>query len=239
MKQEKMRMEPARYYDLIYAWKDYKKESKIISRLIQKHKKTSGNELLDVACGTANHIRFLKDKYIVTGIDVNRQMLMVAQKKFKDITFEKANMIDFNLGKKFDIITCLFSAIGYVETYENLNKTIASFAQHLKKGGVLIIEPFFTKESYHPGTIHMNVVDKPDVKICRMNVSQKRGNIATLDFHYLIATKKGIGFLRDKIQLALFEVKPFLTILKNNCFQAKFLKNGLMKGRGLYVAIKK
>jgi UDP-N-acetyl-D-mannosaminuronate dehydrogenase len=31
---------------------------------------------------------------------------------------------------------------------KNLEKTMKSFAKHLKKGGVVIIEPWFTKSIY-------------------------------------------------------------------------------------------
>lgn len=239
MKQEKMWGELAKYYDLLYAWKPYEKEANTIHDLIQKHKKTFGSEMLDVACGTGNHIQFLKKHYKITGTDLNKDMLKVAKKKFPKLKFQQADMISFDLKKKFDVVTCLFSSIGYVKSYANLKKTITSFSKHLKTGGVLIIEPFITKEAYKPGKPHANFVNEPDVKICRMNYSQKRGNIAILDFHFLIATKKGIGYLRDKHELGLFDVDKFLEILKDNGFQAKYLKNGLMKDRGLYVAVRK
>lgn len=239
MKSEKMWGELAKYYDLLYAWKSYKKESNTIHRLIQENKKTSGSDLLDVACGTGNHIQFLKKHYKITGIDLNKDMLKIAKKKFSKLKFQQANMISFNLKKKFDVIICLFSSIGYVKTWTNLNKTIASFSKHLKTGGVLIIEPFFTKDTYQVGTSHASFINEPNVKICRMNISQKRGNIAILDFYLLVATKNSIGFLRDKHELGLFDIDKFLKILKDNSFQAKFLKNGLMKDRGLYVAVKK
>lgn len=57
-------------------------------------------------------------------------------------------MITLQLKKQFDIITCLFSSIGYVKTYENLEKSMNSFAKQLKVGGVVIIEPRFTAETY-------------------------------------------------------------------------------------------
>lgn len=230
--------ELAKYYDLIYDWKDYKKEANIIKKLISRYKKSEGSELLDVACGTGNHIQFLKKNYKITGTDLNKDMLKVAKKKFPKLMFQQANMVSFDLKKKFDVITCLFSSIGYVKTYANLKKTIASFSKHLKTGGVLIIEPFITKEAYKSGRPHANFVNEPDVKICRVNVSQKRGNIAILDFHFLVATKKGIGYLRDKHKLGLFDIDKFLQILKYNGFQAKYLKNGLMKDRGLFIGIK-
>lgn len=44
--------ELAKYYDLIYHWKNYKKETDKIKKLISRYKKSDGKALLDVACGT-------------------------------------------------------------------------------------------------------------------------------------------------------------------------------------------
>ncbi|MFC1651799.1 class I SAM-dependent DNA methyltransferase [Patescibacteria group bacterium] len=239
MRTEKMWKELAKYYDLIYEEKPYKKEAEKIHKLIQRYKKSSGRELLDVACGTGSHIAYFKKHYKIIGSDLNKEMLKIARKKFPKIRFQQANMTSLNLKKKFDVITCLFSSIGYVKTYNNLNKTITAFARHLKPGGVLIIELFISKRIYRTGGLHTSFVDKPDVKITRMNVSKRRGNIAILDFSFLVGTKKGIKFFRDKHELGLFDTTKILKALKENGFQAKFLKDGLMKGRGLYVAVKK
>lgn len=48
----------APYYDVIYnaAGKNYKTESKRLRQFIRRHKKSKGNALLDVACGTGRHI---------------------------------------------------------------------------------------------------------------------------------------------------------------------------------------
>src|SRR5436305_1539057 len=55
----------ANYYDEIYYFKNYQKETDKIKTLIQRHKKSSGNKLLDVACGTGNHIQYLKQHYSI------------------------------------------------------------------------------------------------------------------------------------------------------------------------------
>ena len=55
-------------------------------------------------------------------------------------------MTTMSLGRRFDVITCLFSTIGYVKTYQNLAKTLRNFADHLRPGGLLLIEPWFTEE---------------------------------------------------------------------------------------------
>lgn len=138
----------ARYYDLIYSWKDYEKESYKIVDLVNKFKKSNGNKLLDVACGTGHHLKYLKKCYSCTGVDYNSGILKVARKEVRGVKFKKSNMIDLDMNKKYDIITCLFSSIGYVKTYSNLKKTIKKFSEHLKQGGVVIIEPWFTPSFY-------------------------------------------------------------------------------------------
>ena len=39
-------------------------------------------------------------------------------------------MIDFDLDRAFDVVTCLFSAIAYVRTAENLFRAVARLAAH-------------------------------------------------------------------------------------------------------------
>ena len=140
--------------------------------------------------------------------------------------------------KQFDIITCLFSSIGYVKNYTNLRKTIKCFSNHLKSGGIVIIEPFFDNKSFVNKTPHARFVDKPEIKLARINVSKKSGNTAILDFHFFIATKNGVEYFRDKNELGLFDIKKFLKIMEESGFRAKFIKNGLLPKRGLYVGVK-
>ena len=132
MKKQLLYRELAKYYDAIYARKNYEDEIAIINKMITKYKKSKGKDLLEVGCGTGHHIQYFRKRFSCTGIDINQGMLTVAKKKFKDITFKEADMINFNLNRKFDIITCLFSSICYVKTYANLHKTINNFAKHMK-----------------------------------------------------------------------------------------------------------
>ncbi len=67
-------------------------------------------------------------------MDSSKEMLKVARKNVDAVTFLQGNMIKFDLKKTYDIITCLFSSIGYVKTYKNLRKTLSNFFNHLKDG---------------------------------------------------------------------------------------------------------
>jgi ubiquinone/menaquinone biosynthesis C-methylase UbiE len=240
MKRQILYYELAEYYDLIYSFKNYRKEANRIKALISKHKKSHGNELLDVACGTGHHLKYLRDRYSCTGVDVSEELLDIAKKNVKGVAFERADMTKLKLGQKFDIITCLFSSIGYVKTYSKLKTTIQSFARHLKTEGVLIIEPWFTKRAYIIGSPHMTTYGGKDVKIARLNVSKIRGNVSVMDMHYLIAERdKDVKHFVDRHELGLFEVDKTLRIMKDAGLQARFLKNGLMRGRGLLIGVGK
>ena len=234
-----MYKELASYYDLIYHWKDYKTESITIKDLIKNYKKSDGNQLLDVGCGTGMHIEYFKDDFSCTGIDINNEMVEVAKSKVNEVIFEQGDMINFNLKTSFDVIICLFSSIGYVKTYSNLEKTIKNFANHLKKGGVLIVEPWFTKSAFWAGKPGMTTYDGEDVKIARLNTTKVEGDLSIMEMHYLIAEKdQDIKHFVDIHELGLFEHDKTLEIMKKANFESEFLKDGLMKDRGLFIGVK-
>lgn len=239
MKKGILYKELAKYYDLIYHWKNYKKEAAIIKNLIKKYKKSNGNDLLDVACGTGQHLKYFKKYFYCTGVDMNEKMLKIARNKVTNVIFKKADMKNFNLKKKFDCVTCLFSAIGYLRTYENLKRTLMNFSRHMKSGGVLILEPAFTRKNFKPGMAHLKTYDSETIKIARMNDSVLVGNCSVFNFHYLISDKSKIRHLKETHTLGLFEVDKTLKLMKESGFKPRYLTNGLTDDRGVYVCVKK
>lgn len=240
MKKEALYKSLAKYYDLIYTWKDYQKEAEEIKKLIDKYKSSTGNQLLDVACGTGSHIMYFVDDFDCVGVDLNPEMLEFAKEKAPKAKFIEADMINLELDQKFDVIVCLFSSIGYVKTEENLRKTISGFTKHLKKGGVVMIEPWLTKEIYRTGSPHMNTYDGETTKIARVNVSElKEEKISYFEMHYLIAeTNKPVIHFVDKHELAMFPIDLQLEIMKENGLQVNHHKKGLFDDRGLLIGQK-
>ena len=229
----------AQYYDDIYFATDkgYFEEAAKVHTFIQKYKLTKDNSLLDVACGTGVHAGILKKYYEVEGLDLDAEMLKVAKKKFSKIRFHQGDMINFNLGRQFNIITCLFSSIGYVKTKPNLRKAIKNMNKHLLPGGVLIIEPWFTPEQWHPGRVYTLQVEKPNTKIIRMSHSGQKGKVSVLEFQYLIGTSKGIEHQTETHTLGLFTHQEYLEAFRSAGLKTTYNKKGLT-GRGLYIGRK-
>jgi SAM-dependent methyltransferase len=230
----------ARYYDVVYEWKDYAAEVRALEALIAKHKRSKGRALLELACGTGSHAALLAKRFDVVATDLNQGMLKVARRKSKAVDFVRADMAKLELGRQFDVVLCLFSSIGYLGTYARLQRTIAGIARHLAPGGVCIIEPWFTRDSYLPGKPNVGVMGDDELRIARVSVSEVRGLLSVMDMHYLIAERgKRVRHYVDRHELAMFEPDRFLRYMIEGGMRARFLKHGLMRDRGLYVGVKR
>lgn len=229
----------ARYYDDIYAanGKDYRAEVDIVREFIQRHKKSAGNALLDVGCGTGVHANFLSEHYQVEGLDIDRGMLAVARRNFPQIRFHWGDMVNFQLKRRFDAIICLFSAIGYVKTKTRLQNAIKTMSRHLLPGGVLLVEPWFAPEEWHPGRVYLTQVDKDGEKIVRMSHSSQRGKVSIVEFQYLFGTSKGIKREVEILELGLFAKEEYLDAFYSAGLQVSHDAKGL-DGRGLYIGQK-
>lgn len=227
----------AEYYDEIYHFKNYEREAEKIEALIQQHKKSPGNRLLDVACGTGNHIAYLKQRYIIEGLDFSSDMLRIARKKYPDVTFHQGDMTNFKLKDRFEVITCLFSAIGHVKTKTRMRRAVRNMANHLQPGGLMILEPWITPANFRKGLVHSNFVDKPNLKIARINIGKVRGPVSTLEFHYLIGTPSKVQYFVDRVSSGLWTHEEHLEAFRDAGLEVSFDSDGLM-GRGLYLGVK-
>jgi ubiquinone/menaquinone biosynthesis C-methylase UbiE len=224
----------APYYDKIYAFKDYQAEAERLMAIFHEHQRSEGTQLLDVACGTARHLEYLKDRYEVEGLDLSRELLAIARQRHPGLGLHHADMTAFALGKTFDIVTCLFSAIGYVKTLEHLSQAVTCMARHLKAGGLLVIEPWFTPDVWRPGTVHAIFIDEPALKIARVNTSVVTGRLSVFDLHYLIGTPEGTEHLVEHHELGLFTTEEMHAALAAASLEVTFDQQGLM-GRGLFI----
>ena len=225
----------AEWYDALYGFKDYQKESdNILSLLTKEH--PSATTVLDVACGTGEHGRYLSKHYVLDGLDISRDFVNIAEAKNPQGQYFCADMTHFDLQKKYDVVMCLFSSIGYVQTRDNLEKSLTCFVQHLNPGGIILVEPWFTPETWRPdGTVHLLTTETDDGKICRMNISETEGKLSVILFHYLVGTSAGVEHHTECHKLGLFTKNEMLKAFTGAELQVRYDEEGLM-GRGLYIA---
>ncbi len=200
----------AAYYDDLYVKPErYEREAASAMSLVETYKFSGGNDLLDVACGTGGHIPYWRDHYRVAGLDISPAMLALAAANFPDVEFHLGDMLDFDLGRDFDALMCLYGSIGFVRTPANLNKALAAFARHLKPGGVLCLTPWSTQEDFTPAVV-TDVVKHPHVQIARMeNVKLKEPGLVEVDFHHLVARDGEVSYHRQSVEIGLFSERQY------------------------------
>lgn len=231
--------ETAAYYDSIYAaaGKDYAAEAATLHALIQKHKRSAGSDLLDVACGTGCHLAHMAEHYPAEGLDLDPGMLAVARIKLPGIPLHEGDMVDFDLGRQFDAVVNLFSSIGYVKTVPRLRQALRAMARHARPGGVVAIEPWMAPGQFSDGYLGVLTIDEPELKITRMSLSRLEGELSIVEFQYLVATRDGINHFTERHELGLFTAGEYEEAFREAGLHVVYDSHGL-SGRGLYVGIK-
>jgi trans-aconitate methyltransferase len=221
-------------YDAIYAFKDYGAEvSKIRQILAREH--PSAQTILDVGCGTGEHARLLSTDYRVDGIDLEPKFVEIAQGKNPEGSFRVGDMRRFQLNQRYDVVQCLFSSIGYLLTAAEIVAALTRLRAHLAPGGVVLVEPWIAPTEAKTGRLHMITVDQPSLKVCRMSVSQREGDVSIVHFYYLIATPEGIRQAEEVHRLALVPTEQMMAHFAAAGLRAEFDPVGL-SGRGLFIA---
>ena len=136
----KLYNELAEYYYAI------EKENRIIDndiRMIKSLLKEINNpSLLDIGCGTGEHLNKLsKLKIDCTGIDSSSSMLKIAKLRFPHAgKFIKKDMRTFDFTEKFDIIISLFGSFDYMIEDSDINAVFRNTWKALKTGGIGLFE---------------------------------------------------------------------------------------------------
>ncbi len=229
-----MFLESPELYDAIYHFKNYARECEILRAVIAVAA-PGARTILDVACGTGEHDKFLKEHYAVDGVDLNENYLRAARLKNPAGRYTRADMTDFSLAATYDAVTCLFSAIGYVRTVERMKRAVECMARHVKPGGALIVEPWFTPDAWKPGSSFIHAGEIGADKVCRMSLSRQEGNLSVVLMHYLRSCPDGIEHYSERLELGLFTRDEMTRAFESANMDVRYDTEGLM-GRGLYVA---
>ncbi len=226
----------ARVYDALFRDRDYRGAVARLRRILRRVH-PDARRLLDVGCGTGRHLEHLRRAFDVEGLDASPSMLAVARARCPGIALHRGDLVGFDLGQTFDVVTCLLGSIGYARTVPRLARAVRAMARHVAPGGVLVVEPWVSPERFVTGRVVFDCADEPELKVARMYRTKRRGAVSVFDSHYLVAGPAGVEHFTERQELGLFTPQRSRAALQATGLRVLPVAGDLF-GYGLHVARK-
>ncbi|MGW6458105.1 class I SAM-dependent methyltransferase [Streptomyces sp. NPDC055078] len=227
-------------YELIHRGrgKDYLREAAEVARHVREHKPDAAT-LLDVACGTGGHLRCFDELFgEVAGLELSEPMAEVAREALPHAPVHIGDMRTFELGRTFDVITCMFGSIGYLLTESALVDALRRFARHLTPGGVLAVDPWWFPETYAHGHVAGSTVTVGERTMARVSHSVREGAASRMSVHYLVADgASGVRHFHESHLIGLFSRKEYEAAFTAAGFRVDYIPVE-PAGRGLFIGVR-
>jgi len=227
-------------YDLLHAarGKDYRREAERVVARIRRHR-PEARSILDVACGTGLHLAaFAELGFEVEGVELSVPMIDAAGKRAPRAPVHEGDMRAFRLERRFDAVVCLFSAIGYMTTPEDLSTALATMRDHLVDGGVLVVEPWFEPDDWHDGAVFAEGTEEEGLAVARVSRSWREGNESVIEMRVSMARPDRTWSFVEVHRMGLMTTAEHLVAFRDLGFAVEHEHPGL-SGRGLFVAVKR
>ncbi|MGA4844413.1 class I SAM-dependent methyltransferase [Streptomyces sp. G45] len=227
----------ARVYDLVYSARgqDFRGEAELVAGLVRE-RVPSAASLLDVGCGTGEHLVTLRRSFAhVEGVDLSEAMARVARGKLPGVAVHVADMRDLDLGRAFDAVISLSTAVAYLPSTGDLAVALRRMVGHLAPGGVLVVEPWYFPATFLDGHVAADVVRGEGRTVARVSHAVRSPGSARVHSHYVVADPHGIEHFTETQVFGLWSEEEYLAAFDAAGCAARYLP-GVQSGRGLFVA---
>ncbi|MGG5331923.1 class I SAM-dependent DNA methyltransferase [Enterococcus sp. AZ163] len=123
-----------------------------------RHLPSDNRKLLELACGTgALAVAFAKAGFMVTGLDLSEEMLMLAQDRAlsegTELQLIVGDMLDLTDIGTYQAVTCFSDSLCYMDSQEQVSKVFQGVYDLLEDNGVFIfdVHSLYQMDSVFPG----------------------------------------------------------------------------------------
>ncbi|WP_368660391.1 class I SAM-dependent methyltransferase [Kocuria sp.] len=204
----------------------------------------SPRSILDVACGTGHHLAAMQGQAglvssDVVGIDLSVDMCNKARALHEGIEFQCEDMRSLRLERSFDLVTCLFSSIGHMETTSELIEAMTTLGRHVAPGGFCVVDPWWSPENFIDGYIDSFTGTYENFTVTRVSHSSRRGRRAVVAVDYLVTSPtSGTRHLNERHEISLFTQDEYVSSFEAAGMTVLYHPEALSP-RGLYVGTRR
>jgi SAM-dependent methyltransferase len=148
----KLYEELADWWPLVSPPSDYAEEAAEYVRLLRAAASRPLEEVLELGSGGGNNASHLKREFSLTLVEPSERMLQVSRALNPECVHLPGDMRTVRLGRVFDAVF-VHDAVDYMLTEADVRAALETVATHLRPGGVALIAPDATRETFEPGTI--------------------------------------------------------------------------------------
>jgi SAM-dependent methyltransferase len=146
MSEQHMYSDLAHWWPLLSPPSHYVEEAAFFRALLHRHRPIP-RTLLELGCGGGSLAANLKRDFALTLTDLSPQMLAVCRAENPECEVAQGDMRTLRLGRAFDAVL-VHDAIMYAASEADLHATIETAALHCRAGGLVILAPDCTRESF-------------------------------------------------------------------------------------------
>ncbi len=148
----------APFYDHYMKHVDYDHWTAKILSLYHMHGNRELNDILELACGTANIAeRLVRMGFNVTASDRSEPMLKIAELKDFKPSLKLSDMTEAHPQRAYDLVILAFDSINYLLEPNQVSSMLERTGKSLKKGGVFVFDISTRKNSAENFNGYLNV----------------------------------------------------------------------------------
>jgi SAM-dependent methyltransferase len=226
-----MYSELASWFHLVTAPADYADEAADVVQLLADHGVELGPAnpdaaVLELGSGGGNTASHLKARAHLTLTDIAPAMRALSATLNPECEHIAGDMRTLRLDRTFDAVL-LHDAVTYMTTEADLRAAMETAFAHLRPGGVVVLLPDFTAETFRPETRHGGH-DGSDGRSLRYlkwtDDPDPTDTTVVTDYAYLLRQKDGsVRVLDDRHVLGIFPRATWLRLLADVGFRAEVL----------------
>jgi SAM-dependent methyltransferase len=100
----------------------------------------AAKSVLELGCGTGAVLAGLPERLTLTGLDRSPEMLAVAKTKVPRAEFVEGDMSAFHLGRRFDVVACVFDTINHLPRFGLWEGLFRRVHEHLNERGLFLFD---------------------------------------------------------------------------------------------------
>jgi SAM-dependent methyltransferase len=99
-------------------------------------------KILEIGCGIGMVLVNLPEKYVIYGLDIERDYIEACRRRIPRGKFFVSSMHNFKINEKFDVIFSANDAINFLKDFAQWKSTFKAVNEHLGRNGLFIFDVY-------------------------------------------------------------------------------------------------